>query len=156
MNFNHKKSVPMFDLSINDPILKEELLHSVATVLDHGRLFLGPEVEEFEQTVASYVGTKYAVGVGSGSSALYLALKACGIGPGDEVITSPLTWIISSNAIRACGADTVFADVGDDFNIDPDSIQKKITQKTKAIVPVHYAGHLCDMHKIKTIAANYK
>ena len=155
MNRFHKKSVPMFDLRIDDPIMKEELLESIAIVLDHGKLFLGPEVEEFEEKVAKYIGTKYAIGVGSGSSALYLSLKACGIGPGDEVITSPLTWIISSNAIRACGADTVFVDVGDDFNIDPESIQKKITNKTRAIVPVHYAGHLCDMRRIKTIASNH-
>jgi dTDP-4-amino-4,6-dideoxygalactose transaminase len=147
-----KMQVPMFDLRVTDLLLKEELLEAVAGVLDHGKLFLGPEVEEFEEKIARYVGTKYALGVGSGSSALYMSLKACGIDSGDEVITTPLTWIISSNAIRACGAIPVFADVRDDFNIDPKSIEQAITSRTRAILPVHYAGHMCDMAEICSIA----
>jgi hypothetical protein len=81
-----------------------------------------------------------------------MALKACDIGPGDEVITTPLTWIITVNAIAACGATPVFADVRDDFNIDPESIKERITPKTKAIVPMHYAGHMCEMEKICEVA----
>ena len=121
-------------------------------VLDHGRLFMGPEVEEFEDKIAKEIGTKFAVGVGSGSSALYMSLKACGIGPRDEVITTPLGWIITANAIAACGATPVFADVREDFNIDPESIKQRITNKTKAILPMHYAGHMCDMESICRIA----
>ena len=147
-----KLHVPMFDLRVTDLALRDELLESVATVFDHGRLFLGPEVEQFEEQTAGLIGTKYAVGVSSGSSALYLALKASGVGLGDEVITTPLTWVISSNAISACGATPVFADVSDDFNIDPRSIEQNITTKTKAIVPVHYAGHMCNMPAITDIA----
>ena len=109
-------------------------------------------MDELEKRVANYVGTKYAIGVDSGSSALYLALKASGIKRGDEIITSPLTWIISSNAIRSCGAIPVFADVGEDFNIDPSTIESLITNKTRAILPIHYAGHMCDMHAICSIA----
>ena len=146
--------VPFFDLRVQDSDLRNELLIAFENVLTHGRLFLGPEVDEFETRVANYIGTKYAVGVDSGSSALYLALKVAGIKRGDEVITTPLTWIISSNAIRSCGAIPVFADVREDFNLDPSSIQSKITSKTKAIVPVHYAGHMCDMERICEIAKN--
>ncbi|GAG34462.1 unnamed protein product, partial [marine sediment metagenome] len=91
--------VPIFDLRVTNQELKDELMKAFETVLGHGKLFMGPEVEEFEEEVARDVGTRYAVGVSSGSSALYMALKACGIGPGDEVITTPLTWIITVNAI---------------------------------------------------------
>ncbi len=144
--------VPIFDLRVHSQVLKDELMEAFRKVLDHGRLFLGPEVEEFEEMVAKENGTRYAVGVGSGSSALYMSLKACGIGPGDEVITTPWTWIITVNAIAACGAIPVFADVRDDFNIDPDSIEERITPKTKAILPMHYAGHMCEMDTICKIA----
>ena len=144
--------VPIFDLRVTDAQLKDDLMIAFEKVIDHGKLFMGPEVEEFEEMVANYIGTKYAVGVGSGSSALFMALKSCGIGHGDEVITTPLTWIITVNAIAACGATPVFADVGDDFNINPNSIEERITSKTKAIVPMHYAGHMCEMDIICEIA----
>jgi dTDP-4-amino-4,6-dideoxygalactose transaminase len=144
--------VPIFDLRVTDKNLKDELIEAFSKTLEHGRLFMGPEVEEFEEKVCKEIGTKYAVGVGSGSSALFMALKASGIEPGDEVITTPLTWIITINAIVACGAVPVFADVMEDFNIDPNSIEERITKKTKAIVPMHYAGHMCDMETIRSIA----
>ena len=144
--------VPIFDLCVTNQELKDELMEAFETVLGHGKLFMGPEVEEFEEKVARDVGTRYAVGVSSGSSALYMALKACGIGLGDEVITTPLTWIISVNAIAACGATPVFADVREDFNIDPQCIEQRITSRCKAVVPMHYAGHMCDMDSICAIA----
>ena len=106
--------------------------------------------------MASYLKTKYVVGLSSGSSALYLALKALGIKKGDEVITTPFTWIITINAILSVGAKPVFADIGDDFNIDPLKINSKITSKTKAIVPMHVGGHMCDMKKISYIAKKNK
>lgn len=144
--------VPFFDLRVTNPNLKRELLVAFNKVMRHGKFLLGPEVKEFENKVAKAIGVKYALGVGSGSSALYLALKSLGIGKGDEVITTPLTWIITINAIAACGAIPIFADVKEDFNIDPTSIKKRITNKTKAIVPMHYAGHMCDMEIICKIA----
>ncbi len=147
--------VPMFDLRVTDDQTKSRLLEAFSRVLEHGKLFLGPEVEEFEERVAKTLGVKYVVGVGSGSSAVFLALKAAGIQHGDEVITTPLTWIISSNAIRACGAIPVFVDVRDDFNIDPSKIADKITERTKAILPVHYAGHMCDMKGICEVAERH-
>jgi len=154
MNKNTK--VPFFDLKVNDSDLKNELLNSVEKVLVHGRILLGPEVEEFERKVAESTGCKYAVGVASGSSALYLSLKSLDIGPGDEVITTPLTWIITGNAIAETGAKPVFVDVKDDFNIDPEKIERAITSKTKAIIPVHFTGLMCDMDKICEIADKYK
>ena len=99
---------------------------------------------------------KYCVCLSSGSSALYLALKASGIKPGDEVITTPLSWIITSNAIVECGAKPVFIDVDNSMNIDANLIESKITKKTFAILPMHYAGLMCDMVKINNIAKKYK
>ena len=90
----------------------------------------------------------YVVGLGSGSSALYLALRSLNIGPGDEVITTPFTWIITINAILEVGAKPFFADINEDLNISPKSIQNSITKKTKAIIPMHVGGHMCDMLKI--------
>lgn len=145
----------MFDLKITNKSLKRELFKSIGKVFNHGQFFLGPEVKEFEKKISKYIGTKYAVGVGSGSSALYMALKASGIQKGDEVLTSPLSWIITSNAIVECGAKPIFVDVRDDLNIDPELLPKFITKKTKAILPMHYAGHMCDMKKISKIAKKY-
>ena len=149
-------NVPFFDLRVTDKVLRNELLKSVERVLKHGRILLGPEVTEFEEKVAKEAGVKYAVGVSCGSSALYLALKCLDIGPGDEVITTPLTWIITGNAIVECGATPVFVDINDDCNINPESIEKAITKKTKAIIPVHFTGLMCDMDRICDIAKRYK
>ncbi len=148
--------VKMFDLKIKDKLLRRDLIKSLNRLFDHGQFFMGPEVLDFEKKIAKFLNVKYALGVSSGSSALYLALKACGIKQGDEVITTPLSWIITSNAIIECGATPVFVDVADDLNINPDLIEKSITKKTKAIVPMHYAGHMCDMNKISAIAKKYK
>ena len=147
--------VPIFDLRLQDNGFRLELLNAVDRVFQHGRLILGPEVEEFEKEIAKSVGVRYAVGVASGSSALYLALRSAGIGPGDEVITTPLTWIITLNAIASCGAIPVCVDVRDDFNIDPERIEPAITKSTKAIVPVHFTGHMCEMDKICKIAQQH-
>jgi len=144
--------VKMFDLKVQDENLKKDLNLAFNKMLQHGQFFFGPELEEFEKGVANFIGTKYAIGVASGSSALYLSLKACGIGQGDEVITTPHTWIITINAIAACGAKPVFVDIADDFNINSKLIEKKITKKTKAIVPMHWGGHLCNMEEICKIA----
>ena len=153
MNSTKQIRVPLFDLRVLDPNLRAELMEAFNKALDHGRLFGGgPELDEFEELISAEIGVRYAVGVGSGSSALYMALKASGIGPGDEVITSPLTWIITVNAIVACGATPVFADVREDFNIDPMSIKERISSKTKAIVPMHYVGHMCEIDSICAIA----
>ena len=144
--------VPFFDLRITDKNIKKELITSVEKVLSHGRILLGPEVEKFEQKIAKIAAAKYAVGVGSGTSALYLALRSIGVKQGDEVITTPLTWIMTLNAIAACGAIPICVDVNEDFNINPEKINEAITEKTKAIVPVHFTGLMCQMDRIEKIA----
>ena len=140
------------DLSVKDPQIKDELLEAVNSVLTHGQIILGPEVEYFEELVARDCGTKYSVGVGCGTDALYLSMRALGIGAGDEVITTPLSWIATVNAIIATGATPVFVDIDDDLNINPNLIEGSITKKTKAILPVHFTGRLCNMDEIANIA----
>ena len=144
------------DLRVDDPVMKKELIKAVDKVLTHGQIILGPEVEEFEGLIADYCKKKHAVGVGCGTDALYLALKALGVGVGDEVITTPLSWIATLNAIVLTGATPVFVDIGKDLNINPDSIPAAITPKTKAIVPVHFTGRICKMDKIMRIAKKNK
>ncbi len=146
--------VRYLDLSVTDPDLKTRLLGAVDRVLTHGQVILGPEVAEFEAKVAAYCQRKYCVGVSSGTDALYMALRAMDIGPGDEVITTAMSWVATLNAIVLTGATPVFVDIRDDLNMDPDLISEKITGKTRAIVPVHYTGQMCDMDKIMAIARN--
>ena len=148
--------VPIFDLKITDNEFKKEIFEKINIFLNNGTFFMGDSVLEFEKITKKFLKSEYSLGVSSGSSALYLALKSQGIQPGDEVITTPLTWIITVNAIASCGAIPVFADVDDNFNIDPKSIYEKITKNTKAILPMHYAGKMCDMESIVKIAKKYK
>lgn len=147
--------VPFLDLRVQDDEERTALLAAIEGVLKHGRIILGPEVEELESGVATYVGRRHAVGVGSGTDALILGLRSLGLGPGDEVITTPLSFIATANAIRIIGAEPVFADIGDDLNIDPATIEPLIGPKTKAIVPVHWAGLVCDMDEIGAIAKRH-
>ena len=114
--------VRFFDLRVKNKKLNKELVSSVKRVFSHGQVLLGPEVDQFEKKIAKMTGSKYAIGVSSGSSALYLALKGIGVKKGDEIITTPLTWIITLNAIAECGAIPVCVDIDEDFNIDPNKI----------------------------------
>ena len=139
--------VPFLDLKVS-PEEKERLKSVFSRVLDHGMLVMGPELTDFESAVSQYVGRKYAVGVASGSDAVFLALKSVGIKEGDEVITTCLSWIATANAIARCGATPVFADVGPDLNISSDSIERLISKKTKAVLTVDYTGRLCDYNSI--------
>lgn len=147
--------IKFFDLKIVNQKYKKKLLKSFKKFLEKGNFFLGPEVRAIEKKIAKENQSSYCIFLSSGSSALYLALKAAGIKDGDEVITTPLSWIMTSNAIKACGAKPVFVDVGFDFNIDANLIEEKITKKTKAIVPVHYAGLMCDMSLIQKVSKRY-
>ena len=129
---------------------------AVVDVLQSDFLTTGPKIAEFEQTVADYVGAKYAVAISNGTSALHAACFAAGIGPGDEVITTPLTFAASANCVLYCGGTPVFADVDPKtYNIDPEDIQRKITDRTKAIIAVHLAGQPCDMDAIHSIAREH-
>ncbi len=143
------------DLRITDTALRSSLLDSVGDVLENGPILMGPRVEQFEQRMAAYCGRGSAVGVASGTCALYLALRALGIGPGDELLTSPMSWVATLNAIVMTGAQPVFVDVGEDQNINPALLVSAITQRTRAIVPVHFTGRLCDMTAIAEVAREH-
>ena len=121
---NKNIKVPFLDLRISDKKERLEILSAIESVFDHGYFILGPEVLALERKVAAYCGCKYAIGVSSGTDALFLSLKSLGIGSGDEVITTSLSWIATANAIVLTGAEPVFADIKDDLNIDPNSIHK--------------------------------
>ena len=143
------------DLRVKDAGLKDELMQSVDKVLTHGRIILGPEVEEFEKQASKFCQKKFGVGMNSGTDALYLALRSLDIGPGDEVITTPLSWIATLNAIVLCGATPVFVDISEDLNINSELVEQAITDRTKAIVPVHFTGKMCDIKKIAEIAKKH-
>lgn len=136
--------------------LQEKLDEAALRVLHSGKYILGEEVIEFEKEFANYCGVKYAVGVGNGTDALIIALQACGIKPGDEVITCAMSFFSTAEAISIVGATPVFVDcTKDTFVIDALEIEKKITDKTKAIIPVHLYGQCADMDKIRKIAEKY-
>lgn len=140
-------------IPIAKPQIGKEEKQAVLEVLESGMLAQGPKVEEFEEKFARYVGAKYAVAISSGTTALHLALLAHGVGPGDEVITSPFSFVSSANAALYVGAKPVFVDIEPDyFCLDPRWIEKKITKKTKAIIPVDLYGHPCQIEDIKSEA----
>lgn len=147
--------VPYINLATQHDTLKEELLSAVAGVLSRGEFILGEELVAFEKEFAAYCGTRYGVGVANGTDAIVLALKGLGIGPGDEVITAPNSFVASASAIALTGAKPVFVDVRDDYNIDPNLLEAAITAKTKAILPVHLTGRPADMHPILELAEKY-
>lgn len=131
-------------------------IKAAVKVLKSAYLTQGPMVDMFEKAIADYCGAKYAVAVSNGTAALHAAAFAAGIGPGDEVITSPITFVASANCILYCGGRPVFADIQEDsINIDPKEIEKKVTAKTRAVIPVHLAGHPCDLQEIKAIAKRH-
>lgn len=136
--------------------IEEDDVQAVVDVLRSDYLTTGPKIAEFEKMVADYVGAKYAVAISNGTSALHAACFAAGIQAGDEVITTPLTFAASSNCVLYCGGTPVFADVDPKtYNIDPEDIRRKITDKTKAIIAVHLAGQPCDMDEIHKIAKEH-
>lgn len=144
-------------IPIAKPQIGEEEINAVTEVLKSGMLAQGKKVKEFEEQFAKYIGTKYAIATSSGTTALHVALLAHGIKQGDEVITSPFTFIASANAILFCGAKPVFADIDENtFNIDPKKIEEKINSRTRAIMPVHLFGQACDIDAIRDIAEKHQ
>ena len=147
--------VPYVNLALQHKSLKSEILQAIEEVLNHGMFVLGDEVREFERMFADYCQVKYAVGVNSGTDALILAMKALGIGEGDEVITVPNSFLATASSIVLAGAKPVFVDVRDDYNINPELIEPAITTRTKAILPVHLTGRPADMKTIMEIAGKH-
>ncbi len=151
-----KTKVPLIDLKRQYKSIKEEVNTAIQDVLESQAFILGPQVKEFEDLFASYCNTKYAIGVSSGTDALILALKSLGIGDGDEVITTPFTFFATVESICNIGAKPVFADIDPEtYNIRPDLIEKSISNKTKAIIPVHLYGQCSDMDPILEIAKKH-
>ncbi len=145
--------IPIYDPKPEIAALRDALDTAIERVLASGRFILGPEVEAFEREVAEYLGVRYAIGVNSGTDALVIALRALGIGPGDEVITTPFTFFATAEAISLVGARPVFVDIHPQtFGLDPEHVQEALTPRTRAIVPVHLYGHAVDMAPILRIA----
>jgi len=148
--------VPLVDLQTQYTAIKNEIDEAISKVISCCDFILGSEVKRFEEEVAAYCGARYAVGVASGTDALHLALLGCGVGPGDEVITTPFTFFATAEAIIHCGARPVFVDIEPKtYNIDPQKIEIKITNKTKIILPVHLYGQPADVHPILELAEKY-
>ncbi len=148
--------IPFVDLQTQYANIASEIIPAVESVMKRGAFILGEEVEAFEEAFAEFCGAKYCVGVGSGCDALLWALKACGIGPGDEVITAANTYIATVLAISYAGARPVLVDCREDsFQIDPSAVRKAVTPRTKAVIPVHLYGQSADMDAIAAIAEEY-
>ncbi len=146
-----KKIIPY-----NHQWIDKEDIEAVIRVLKSDWITQGPKIAEFEKALCDYTKAKYAVAVSSATAALHLACLVCGIKAGDEVITSPITFVATANAIVYCGGIPVFADVQPDTaNINPNEIEKKINKRIKTIIPVHFAGHPCDLEEIHKIAKQY-
>jgi dTDP-4-amino-4,6-dideoxygalactose transaminase len=146
-------AVPLLDLRAQYHSMKPQIDHAVMEVLESGQFILGPAVERFENAFAAFCGTRHAIGVNSGTSALHLALLAAGVGPGDEVITVPMTFVATVAAILYTGARPVFVDIDPVTHLmDPELIEAAITRRTKAILPVHLHGLMADMDAINLIA----
>lgn len=149
----NKSLVPFMDLKRAYLPLKKEISQAIQKVIDNSAFILGEEVIKFEKNFSKYLNVKYCAGVSSGTSALQMALKACNVGEGDEVITSSHSWVSTAESISNVGAKPVFADVDENsYNIDPNEIEKKISKKTKCILPVHLYGNPADMKQINRIA----
>lgn len=148
--------IPLVDLKAQYASIKQEIDSAIQRVVSSTAFILGEEVKAFEEAFARYVGAKHAVGTSSGTSALSLALRACGVGQGDEVITTPMTFTATAEAICHVGARPVFVDIQPaTFNIDPSRIEDAITPNTKALLPVHLYGNPCDMASIMDIARRH-
>jgi len=144
------------DLAAQQLRIRHKIEARIRQVLDHGQYIMGPEVNELEERLADFAGVRYAISCSSGTDALLIALMALDIGPGDEVITVPYTWISTAEVIALLNARPVFVDIQPDtFNMDPDRIEAAITPRTRAIMPVSIYGQCADMTRINAIAAKH-
>lgn len=149
--------VPLTDLTAQYRSIKAEIDAAMSRTLASGSFILGREVESFEKEAAAYCGAAHGVGVASGTDALHLALLACGIGAGDEVLTTPFTFIATAESVHKCGATPVFVDIdADTCNMDLGQMERHLTPRTTGIVPVHLYGHPCDMTRVMEFAAAHR
>ena len=149
-------AIPLTDLKAQYRSIKGEIDAAIQRVVREGQFILGPEVKAFEEEMAAYCGTRFAIGVASGTDALHLALLACGIKPDDEVITTPFTFIAAAEVIARCHATPVFVDIDPrTYNLNPEQIELKITPRTKAIIPVHLYGQPANMAPILKIGKKH-
>lgn len=149
--------IPLCDLRQQYLSLKDEIDEAMQRVAEEGQYILGPNVQALEREIAAYCGCRFAVGVASGTDALHLALRALEIGPGDEVITTPFTFIATTEAISMVGAVPVFVDINPrTFNLDASRIEAAITPRTKALLPVHLYGQPCDLQAITALAEKHR
>jgi dTDP-4-amino-4,6-dideoxygalactose transaminase len=148
--------VPFLDLKRQYGAIKKEMDEAVFSVLSNTQFILGPEVKSLEEKIAVYCGTKFAIGVASGTDALLLSLRACGVKSGDEVITTGFSFFASAGVISRLGANPIFVDIDPEtYNINPDQIEKKVTPKTKAIMPVYLFGQCANMDPIMEVARKH-
>ena len=147
--------VELIDLRARYLEERKEILKILDATLKKGNLILTPELEDLEHKISRYTGSQFCLGLNSGTDALMMALWACGVKKNDEVITSSLSFVASAGSIAHLGAKPFFVDVNDDLNLNPDLIENLITKKTKAILPVHWTGRMCDMDKINKIAQKH-
>lgn len=149
-------SIPFIDLKSQYLAIKPQIQERINRVFDHGQFIMGPEVKELEEKLAAYTGTKYCITVASGTEGLLISLMALGIQPGDEIITTPFTFVATAEVIVLLGARPVFVDIEPDTcNIDASKVETKITDKTKAIMPVSLYGQVADMEQINAIATKH-
>lgn len=144
--------VPFVNFPLHYHRMEGEIDAAIKEVLSGGDFIMRRQLREFEKNIASFVGVDYAIGVNSGTDALHLSVLAAGLGPGDEVITVAHTFVATVAAIVHCGATPILADVGEDFNMDMEQLEKAISPRTKAIIPIYLNGRLCDMERLITIA----
>jgi len=149
-------SIPLVDLKAQYLSIKDEIDRAIARVIESSSFILGEEVSSFEKAFAALCRARYAIGVSSGTSALHLALLACEVGPGDEVITTPFTFISTAEVIVQVGARPVFVDIHPGtYNLDPSCLEETITERTRAIIPVHLYGQPADMDSIMEVAVRH-
>ncbi|MRH77218.1 erythromycin biosynthesis sensory transduction protein eryC1 [Spiribacter sp. C176] len=153
MSNNTAPPIPMVDLTAQYPLIRAEIEQGLHAALDEAKFILGPNVQAFEKAAAAYLGVAHAIGCASGTDALHLALRAAGIGPGDEVITTPFSFIATAEAICYVGATPKFVDIDPaTFNIDPNCVAEAITAQTKAIMPVHLFGQPANLPALSRLA----
>lgn len=148
------KNLKFTDLKINNPFLKKKILKNITKVLDNNNYILGKEVYSLEEKLKKFTGSKYCISVANGTDALLISLMSMGIKKNDEIITTPFSWISTSEVIKFLGAKPIYVDIGDDFLINTNQILNKITKKTKVIMPVSLFGQMANLNSINKIAKN--